>query len=62
MVPEEMRPKIPMRFEHVVQLSARSGKIDEFTNVLKLMRHHLHALKDVQDNPENTKHVKKRFL
>ncbi|CAL2037349.1 unnamed protein product [Caenorhabditis brenneri] len=60
-VPDTMRPKINMRFEHVVQLSAKSGEIKQFKKVLALMRNHLHALQDVKEDTEMQKKVR-RFI
>lgn len=61
-VPDNMRPKIKMRFEHVVQLSAKSGKIEEFKKSLALMRNHLHALQDVKEDPEILRKKVRRFI
>lgn len=59
-VPDTMRPKIKMRFEHVVQLSAKGGEIEQFKKVLALMRHHLHALQDVKEDTERQKKITKK--
>ncbi|CAO4369961.1 unnamed protein product [Caenorhabditis nigoni] len=61
-VPEDLRPKTPMKFEHVIQLSAKSKEIDEFKKILTLMRHHLHTLSDAKENPEDRRAVKKQFI
>ncbi|CAI5445442.1 unnamed protein product [Caenorhabditis angaria] len=62
-LPEEFRPTIPMRFENVIQLSAKSGKIEELQKVLTGLRHHIHALTDVPENSNfEEKPRKKRLL
>ncbi|KAF1761723.1 hypothetical protein GCK72_009979 [Caenorhabditis remanei] len=61
-VSEELRPNTPMRFEHVVQLSAKSGKIKEFKKVLNIMKHHLHELKDVKEDPMESQNKRKVYI
>uniref|UniRef100_A0A1I7U343 OBG-type G domain-containing protein n=1 Tax=Caenorhabditis tropicalis TaxID=1561998 RepID=A0A1I7U343_9PELO len=61
-VPKNMRPTTIMSFENVVQLSAKSGKIERFEEILTSMRSRLHAIRDVREHCREERTAVKRNI
>lgn len=61
-VEEGLRPKDLIRFEHVVQLSAKSGEIEDFKKAMSLMRYRLHALSDVKEDYNEKRTAMRKYV